>query len=212
MKPLILALIGPFLVVLPTWVSLGQIPARPVAEVSEAEYQVLSSYINSALTGNEVKRRVGSDVSSIVIVNITKSDRDDTGNEGLASPGKLTKYLRKNGGLLDAATINNFRKINSAQASFRASFDVPVKYQLVDEADINSIFKNHGWWPDYYKKYPGSRGWLELSRVGFSPDGKQALFYVVNSCGDMCGGGSYVVMVKRDSGWGIAKEIPVWAS
>src|SRR6266513_1335038 len=184
------------------------------SEVTDAEYQVLSAYLTNAFAAKAGKEGAGAEVSSIVIVNATKSDQDDTGNEGLksASLSKLAKHLRKNDMALNRATVEDFRRVNSMQASFGSRFDLPVKYQLAAQTDINSVFKNHGWWSDYYKKYPGSRGWLEFSRVGFSPDRKQALFYVVNTCGDMCGGGSYVVMVKKDSGWGIAKEIPVWSS
>lgn len=199
---------------LPAHTSRGPASANSDTEVTDAEYQVLSAYITNAFAAKAGKERAGAELSNIVIVNATKSDQDDTGNEDLksASLSKLAKYLRKNAPALNRATVEDFRKVNSVQASFDSRFDLPVKYQLVAQTDINSVFKNHGWWPDYYKKYPGSRGWLEFSRIGFSPDSKQALFYVVNACGDVCGGGSYVVMVKRDSGWRIAKEIPVWAS
>src|SRR4029077_16652431 len=121
-----------------------------------------------------------------------KSDRDDSQNADhrLASLSKLTKFLRKNAPPLNAATIKAFWSVNAVPTSFRSSFHLPARYQLVPQTEIDAIFKDRGWWPDYYKKYPGSRGWLVLSRVGFSPDGKEGLFYVVNTCGDLCGGGA----------------------
>ncbi len=44
-------------------------------------------------------------------------------------------------------------------------------------------------------------------RAGFSPDGKQALFYASNRCGGKCATGSYVVMEKHGSAWKILKDL-----
>ena len=48
--------------------------------------------------------------------------------------------------------------------------------------------------------------------MGFNADGTQALFYISNRCGGLCGRGSYVVMEKRDDHWVIEKEIEMWVS
>jgi hypothetical protein len=74
------------------------------------------------------------------------------------------------------------------------------------------IFENNGWWTDYYKKYPGSQGYLVLSKIGFSADGNQALFYATNSCGGKCGTETYVVMQRSDTGWKLVKEILIGVS
>jgi hypothetical protein len=51
-----------------------------------------------------------------------------------------------------------------------------------------------------------------LSKIGFSADGSQALFYATNSCGGKCGTGTYVVMQKSDVSWKVVKEILIWVS
>ena len=81
----------------------------------------------------------------------------------------------------------------------------------MDSSQLDSIFKN-GDWLAYYKRFPGSPGILTFSRVGFSEDGAQALFYVADRCGGLCGGGFYVVMQKRSGHWLIEKEIEMWIS
>lgn len=43
--------------------------------------------------------------------------------------------------------------------------------------------------------------------LGFRADGTQALFYIGNRCGVLCGAGWYVVMEKREGRWVILKEI-----
>jgi hypothetical protein len=102
--------------------------------------------------------------------------------------------------------------VNTHPAPSRHSFHLSVAYELVDKTEVDSIFNKGGWWTDYYRKYPNSQGILSLSRVGFSPDGKQAVFYASNGCGGKCGTGTYVVMERVDSGWKVAKEILIWIS
>jgi hypothetical protein len=217
MNPLIPALIGPFLVVLPPWASWGQIPARPVAEVSESEYRVLSDYIADTFTGDKGEHSVAHRVSKIVIVNKTQSDRNDDHAVDLETDKPLSwktisAYLHKEFPKLQAASLNSFREANTHPARFRDSFNLSFTYELVDKTEVDSIFKKGGWWTDYYKKYPNSQGILSLSRVGFSPDGRQAVFYASNGCGGKCGTGTYVVMERVDSGWKVAKEILIWIS
>jgi len=194
----------------------SQVPAAATAEVSDAEYEVLSAYIAGTFTGSKGKARVDRDITRIVIVNVTQSDEQDRlldDEHGHPMRWKTTtKLLRKQAPALDRTTLEAFRKTNTEQALLRHSFQLGIDYELVDADRIDAIFKNGGWWPDYYKAFPGAQGVLGLSRVGFSADGGQALFYAGNSCGGKCGTGSYVLMQKRDGRWAIAKEIVMWVS
>jgi hypothetical protein len=88
----------------------------------------------------------------------------------------------------------------------------PTDCELVDSAQLDSFKNNGGWWPAYYKQYPRSQRILAFSRVGFSADGTQGFFYLSNRCGDLCGGGWYVVMEKRNGTWAMAREIENWVS
>jgi hypothetical protein len=125
---------------------------------------------------------------------------------------EISEQLQKAFPALQPASMSSLREVIIHPAKFRHSFRLPVAYELVDKADIDGIFKKGGWWTDYYKKYPDSQGILSLSRVGFSPDGKQAVFFASNGCGGRCGTGAYVVMERTDSGWKVAKEILIWVS
>jgi hypothetical protein len=193
-----------------------QAPANSDAEVSELEYTVFSAYITEAFTGAKGENRTGSRVSSIVIVNKTRSDMDyshiEDERDKPLSWKKAAKYLRKEVPTLRQEAIERLREVGTQWAPFRASFQLPIPYQLVDAKEIDKIFKNEGWWTDYYKKYPGTQGILVLSRIGFSTDAKQALFYAVNSCGGKCGTETYVVMQRSDSGWKLQKEILIGVS
>jgi len=194
----------------------GQVPATPAGGVTDAEYRVLSAYITSEFTGDKGEHRVGHQVSKIVIGEETQTDLDDShiqDDDGKQiSWKKISKYLHKQAPGLQVATLDSFRYGGAHQVSFATLFHVPVIYELVDKAEIDAIFEKGGWWTDYYKRYPNSQGFLTLSRVGFSPDGKQALFYTKNGCGGTCGTGTYVVMERADSGWKVLKEILIWVS
>lgn len=194
----------------------AQSPTERTTNVTETEYQMLAIYITDTFTGNKGDDRVGRQVSRIVIANKTQSDQDDDlieDENGKAIPwGKISRYLRKQSPRLQTSTLNSFRDANTHPAPLRPLFQLGLPYELVDKVEIDAIFENHGWWTDYYKKYPDSQGFLTLSRIGFSADGKQAMFYSTNGCGGKCGTGTYVVMEKVGASWRVMKEILMWVS
>jgi hypothetical protein len=191
----------------------------PTAELRDPEYDVLSSWITDKFAdrkNKELLEPVGNGLAKIVIFNLTESDEL---HRSLDANGKqipwteTAKSLIKEAPTLQSTTIDAFRQVNTQQASLRRSFHPALDYELVDASRIDSIFqKNGGDWSAYYKQYPGSPGILALSRVGFSSDGRQALFYVSNRCGGLCGGGGYVVMENIGGHWVIQKEIEKWVS
>lgn len=194
----------------------AQSPPRPDADVTDGEYQVLSAYINGTFIGSKGEARVGAHVARIVVANKTRSDVDDLHIEdenGKQIPwSKTSRYLRKQSPMLQVSTLNSFRDANAHPAPLRPRFQLSLPYELVDKGEIDAIFENNGWWTDYDKKYPDSQGFLAVSRIGFSADGKQAMLYSANSCGGKCGAGTYVVMGKVGDSWRVVKEILTWVS
>jgi len=55
-----------------------------------------------------------------------------------------------------------------------------------------------GGWEDFYKRYPNSGGWIELSAVGFNADKMAAVVYMGHYCGGLCGGAGFHVPQKKD--------------
>lgn len=193
-----------------------QSPPRTDADATDTEYQVLSAYINETFIGGKGEARIGAHVARIVVANKTQSDLDDRHIEdenGKQIPWtKTSQYLRKQSPVLQASTLNSFRNANANPEPLRPRFQLSLPYELVNKGEIDAILENNGWWTDYYKKYPGSQGFLALSRVGFSADGRQAMFYSANECGGKCGAGTYVVMENVGANWRVVKEIPTWLS
>jgi hypothetical protein len=203
-----------FCVLLPV-AAVGQRPEADNANLSEAEYEVFSAYISQSFVGAVGKSRIDRPISQIVIVNRTESDQEDLGDSdpGDLPPGGVQKYLRKEAPSLRTVTISNFHRANEKQGELAPHFHLPLPYQLVAAEKIGSILKDSpDDWMEYYRQYPGAQGHMRLSRVGFSPDGKQALFYSSNWCGGHCASGSYVIMEKRGAGWKVIKEVYIWES
>lgn len=194
---------------------MGQTSSAEGAEATKAEYEVFSAYISEVFVGAVGTDRVGRQIAQIVIGNKTESDKEDLrdlAEDHSLPPGGVEKYLRKEVPSLRAATIRNFHRANEKQAQLAQHFDLPLPYQFVSAEMIGSIVKDAGSWPEYYKQYPGAQGYMLLSRVGFSPDGEQALFYVSNSCGGLCATNSYVVMEKQGATWRMLKEVVIIVS
>jgi len=169
------------------------------AEVTDAEYRVLSAYTAGKFASEEGVRQ-------IVIFNETVSGPETPlGMDNLSNvPGLKTVHSQVYRAFLDA---------NLHPGSFHRSFNLPFPYQIVTWSEMSSIFGTPGdTWGRYYEKYPNSAGLFRLSRVGFNSDGNQAAFYISNHCGGLCGSGYFVIMEKVNSNWKVVQEIQAWVS
>jgi hypothetical protein len=170
------------------------------AEVTDAEYRVLSAYTAGKFVGREGVRQ-------IVIFNETL--------KGAEAPRGIVDLNNNIPGLntVHSQVYRAFLDANLHPSSFHRSFTLPIPYQIVASSEIHSIFGTPGdIWGRYYEKYPNSTGLLRLSRVGFNSDGNQAALYASTYCGGLCGSGYFVIMEKIDSNWKVVQEVEVWVS
>ena len=84
--------------------------------------------------------------------------------------------------------------------------------KMVSPSVIRRIFASKGWWDEFYRIYPGSRGVLRFSQPAFSQNRAQALVYVSHSCGGLCGTGWLVLLVKNRKAWQIESQSMLWIS
>ena len=169
------------------------------AEVTDAEYRVLSAFIAGKLVGEER-------VPQIVIFNETVGGGETP--EGMAGLNKVPGLKTAHSQVYHA-----FLNANLHPRSFHRSFTLPIPYQILASSEMDSIFGTPGdTWGHYYEKYPNSGGFVSLSRVGFNSDGSQAAFYISNHCGGLCGGGYFVIMEKVNSNWKVVQEVQLWVS
>lgn len=116
---------------------------------------------------------------------------------------KIRDYYAK-AKLADATNdlIKDFNAKNDKSYLLERKFVGCKNYVLVTKADISNIFKNSDdGWKEFKAKYPKSYGYSRLSRIGLSPDKKQAVIYLQYSCGFLCGSGDYYFFVKEGGKW-----------
>lgn len=64
----------------------------------------------------------------------------------------------------------------------------------------------------YERAYPGTPYLVRLSRVGFSPDGKQAVAFAAIYCGELCSS-VFLFRLRQESGrWLVAKKLGLGSS
>ena len=99
------------------------------ANISEAEYEVFSAYISQSFVGAVGKDRIDRQISQIVIVNRTESDKDDL--DDFLDPndpppgGTVETYLQREAPSLRAITISNFHEPIKNRENLRLSFTCP---------------------------------------------------------------------------------------
>lgn len=103
--------------------------------------------------------------------------------------------------------IEAYKVANKESRVLQRKFVGDVEYELVPNLEVKSFFDQNGidGWQDFYKKYPKSGGVNELSAVGFNPDKTLAIVYAGHSCGELCGGGTYHFLEKKNDAWSEAK-------
>jgi hypothetical protein len=106
-----------------------------------------------------------------------------------------------------AAMIKSYKQANKTPVLLQEKLDLLTKYQLVSHSTIDALFsrnigRNTGdGWENFYKKYPNSQGYWEVSAVGFSPNRSFAILYFALHGGWRADIGSYIVTTKVDGKW-----------
>ena len=76
--------------------------------------------------------------------------------------------------------------------------------------ESDELFSKAGGWKDFAAKYPNAAGFTIVSAIAFDASHRQALVYVGNSCGMLCGTGYVVLLEKKKDKWIAAKTAKIW--
>ena len=96
--------------------------------------------------------------------------------------------------------IEDYLRENKTKWRLGKKFDLDVPYELVSSETVIELIKKNGW-EGFYKVYPDSRGFTDLSAVGFNTDKTVAVVSKGGWCGELCGEGRYYVMQKKQGKW-----------
>jgi len=96
--------------------------------------------------------------------------------------------------------ISDYVRSNAKPSLLQRRIKVEVPYQLIIADELSSTNSTAGW-EGFFQRYPDSRGWIELSAVGFNVNKTVAVVYMGHHCGPLCGGGGFHVLEKKDGKW-----------
>jgi len=112
---------------------------------------------------------------------------------------------------IDESAVQDYESKNRGQTLLnKASFKLPVKSEMITDADLRTIFHGH-WgeleWTEYYRRFPASDGFIMLSRVGFNTAHTQALLYIGSRSGPGYGEIHFLLLEKANGTWSIKKQL-----
>lgn len=102
-----------------------------------------------------------------------------------------------------AEAIADFRRRNATAWTIARDLPLDMPYDLATRDEIAAAFKGRGpdGWPEFYTAFPGTKGYIQLSVVGFDKSRTRALVYTSHYCGNVCGGGAYHFLQRDGEGW-----------
>ena len=163
----------------------------------DEEYEVLSAVVNEAYLSGDAK--------SIIITNPTCCKVPDE--------GRLDPWTTQQLSPLSSDTLDDHAARNKLSLTFAKQFKLKGTYQIVPYDDVKKMFPpgmpEEGW-KVFYKKYPGTNGYIRLSRVGFNKARDQAMVSTGWMRGALYGEGHYVVLAKQNGTWKVLTKVGSW--
>jgi hypothetical protein len=110
-------------------------------------------------------------------------------------------------------TVASFNARRKSTCHLKPHLSGAISYRVVSSEDLTKAFtKDRGGWESFYKEYPRTAGIVHLSAVGYNTGETEALVYVGNNCGGLCGGGYLFLLAKQNGHWEVKHEAQVWVS
>lgn len=119
-------------------------------------------------------------------------------------------------------TLKDYEEKNKTSVLLDQEFSLSVPVSLITEAERDRIFTvtkkkgektgNPKGFEEFNRLFPKSPGFTVLSRVGFNPDKTEALLYIGNLCGGLCGSGQFFLLAKDGGGWKVRYSATTWVS
>jgi len=117
--------------------------------------------------------------------------------------------------LLDAAstaTKNDFDEKAKLNCDLATSTALGAAVIFMSPIETDKLFSKGSGWKDLAQKYPNAAGFTIVSAIGFDTSHRQALVYVGNSCGMLCGTGYAVLLEKKKDKWIATKTAKIWTA
>ena len=170
------------------------------AALDREEYEVYSALILQSFIKNGTRLIIVTDPTCCDVSTISK-DNLSLSLEQLST--------------LSQDTLENFIHRNKETTHLKRSFTLSVPYRVVDYKRIEKLFdmiELEKEWKTFYRWYPGSNGYIRLSRVGFNKARNQALVSTGWMSGELSGEGRYFLLSRNGSKWHVQGSVTTWVS
>ncbi|WP_355606025.1 hypothetical protein RZV17_19945 [Xanthomonas cannabis] len=98
---------------------------------------------------------------------------------------------------------------NASQVTVRLSDSTYV--QGASTAAVDALLVDFNW-AAFYKAFPGTAGYLQLSVPVLVDGGSHALVYAEQRCDGLCGTGTLYLLTRGGDGWKITNGLVLWVS
>ncbi len=180
-------------------------PKLPAAGLDEEAYAVYSALIQSLYTNGAKLLVIDNYVSGCVPVG-NNAEGEKAWQQSLNGlPSKMPKLSQK--------TVTDFKGNARLCRSVDAKFTIPTKYILISKQERTQVFSQADTkkaWANFYQKYVGASGYINLSNIGFNEDRTQALVNTYRKCGEKCGAEKMVLLTKMNGKWSVAATHKIW--
>jgi hypothetical protein len=115
--------------------------------------------------------------------------------------------------LLDSAsteTKNDFDAKAKLNCDLTTTAALGAAVVFVSPHERDEFFSKASGWRDFAQKYPNTAGFTIVSAIGFNHSHNEALVYVGNSCGMLCGTGYVLRLEKKKDKWIVTKTAKIW--
>jgi hypothetical protein len=115
--------------------------------------------------------------------------------------------------LLDSAsneTKSDFDAKAKLNCDLTRSTGLKTSVVFITPAERDELFSKASGWRDFAQKYPNAAGFTIVSAIGFNHSHNEALVYIGNSCGMLCGAGYVVRLEKKKDKWIATKTAKIW--
>ena len=129
--------------------------------------------------------------------------------------GKIRQKIAK-------STLEDYGRKNKSAMALENKFSSRIPVVLISAAERDKIFNIRGagahksanfeGMKELQRLYPKSQGFMNISRIGFNQDNAQALVYIGNICGGLCGSGQFFLLAKEEGRWKIKLSSTAWVS
>jgi len=111
--------------------------------------------------------------------------------------------------------LENFKERNRETRHLKRLLTLSVPYRIADYKKIEKLFEMmvlEDEWKTFYRWYPGSNGYIRLSRVGFNKTRDEALVSTGWMSGERSGEGRYFLLSKKVASGKYKSLFTTWVS